>query len=1303
MGSSRLLSRSLLNNFIGIQYYYSSHGYRIPDPESSPLESAKQEEASTEKAESDTLFPDSTVISSTDEGAKNDVVFVSPKKMRRAPSASERNLTCSYPSQSGVDSISSSLQHDLDAMLNLPISLPSPDRGVCDVEKKEESGVSLFSTGRGKKIEVSEEKMREAEKKLNGYMKEEEKSDVCLFSTGRGKKITIDESKLKEAEKKLNSYLGEEEKKEESGVSLFSTGRGKRIVVSEEKMREAENKLSGYLGEEEKKDGTCLFSTGRGKKITIDESKLKEAEKKLTGYMKEGEESGVSLFTTGRGKKIEVSEEKMREAENKLNGYEKEEKEGMSLFSTGRGKRLRIDEKRLREAKERMDGYMNGEEEKKGESGVSLFSTGRGKKIEVSEEKMREAEKKLNGYMKEEEKSDGLCLFSTGRGKKITIDENKLKEAENKLNGYAKEEEKNEGMSLFTTGRGKKIEVSEEKMREAESKLNGYANEKDDTPSLFTTGRGKQVAVSSRQLAQASALLDRLAEQDTPAIQRPERASPDRVEEQHVVEKVGSQRVSVAVGGGPRKPQLAPPSPKKEKNLHKVNREAYEKNVGGARKKKKEYVPIRIMNNNFIYSQPDARNSRARVKGQGGGAKGKAVSEAVQAMMKKWDYCMDITESPAPENGAFSRLTQQYGAPFHQEYSRLHESVRTALENGGMQPRARDALEATDLFFALSQCEYNAQKDWNEALEREGVNPFLLSITSRNAEFVVFASDALDALPAAFHTADTPNPMFERLLELMRREGAEAPLLTPAWLRCQYRNVLWKQASKARWARSVEPCRLRLVLQNCLWRYFTELYLARPPPLKRLVQRDESEARFVTLVVSDVLACPPLPDYDQVEEAPAEKKETPAGVVELTDGWYFIEAALDPALTALLQVHLIYPGLKLRVACARIQSNSSGCAPLEMRVNQPRRPQPRFFSLEAGESGGEKEVAFFGEESAAPRYMLQYNNTRRAAWNGPVGFVSSYTFNTNVNDCINEGGPIPQTDVVVVRKYGVRFQEQVGERRVYRTEEEERREQKRWEEAYAGVVKEVVAKKEKAWEAEDRAAEEEAEWVRSRKEQERQSEIESEAQRVMEARGMKERVVSMIGYLQVMSPYRFEAEEKEKGVDVNSLCLMTGAKVDPVVGASHHIYDTISVTLWNTNAAMMESLKEGCVYRVTMLQAQQSVDPQRNELLLSTSNGTRWEDITDAYKKVMVGKKSVFDVWRPRQVASLKAVETEWREKRRTLDCDLLLFFLFSSAKKQNEKQGFYYEITFCDISGHVAILTVSEAFFVTASHPHHP
>ena len=1164
--------------------------------------------------------------------------------------------------------------------------------------------MSLFSTGRGKRIAVSEEKMKEAETKLNGYLGEEkEESGVSLFTTGRGKKLKIDDNKLKEAEKKLDGYMKEE--KEEPGVSLFTTGRGKKIEVSEEKMREAENKLNGYAKEEE--EGMCLFSTGRGKRLRIDESKLKEAEVKLNGYMREEEkeESGVSLFSTGRGKRLKIDEKRLREAKERMEGYmngeEEKKEEGRSLFTTGRGKKIEVSEEKMREAEKKLKGYAK-DEEKKEDTGLSLFSTGRGKKLTIDENKLKEAENKLNGYSKEEtKKEEGMSLFTTGRGKKIEVSEEKMREAEKKLNGYSKEE-KDDTPSLFTTGRGKKIEVSEKKMKEAENKLNGYSKEeKDNTPSLFTTGRGKQVAMSSRQLAQASALLDRLAEQDTPTIQRPERASPDRVEEQHVVEKVGSQRVSVAVGGGPRKPQLAPPSPKKEKNLHKVNREAYEKNVSSARKKK-EYVPIRIMNNNFIYSQPDARSSRARLKGQSG-AKGKTVSEAVQAMMKKWNYSLDITDSPAPENGAFSRLTQQYGTPFHQEYSRLHESVRTTLENGGMQPRARDALEATDLFFALSQCEYNAQKDWNETLARAGVNPFLLSITSRNAEFVVFASDALDALPVAFHTVDTPNPMFERLLELMRREGAEASLLTPAWLRCQYRNVLWKQASKSRWARSVEPCRLRLVLQNCLWRYFTELFLARPPPLKRLVQRDESEARFVTLVVSDVLACPPLPDYDQVEEAPAEKKEIPAGVVELTDGWYFIEAALDPALTALLQVHLIYPGLKLRVACARIQNNSSGCAPLEMRVNQPRRPQPRFFSLEAGESGGEKEVAFFGEESAAPRYMLQYNNTRRAAWNGPVGFVPSYTFNTNINDCINEGGPIPQTDVVVVRKYGVRFQEQVGERRVYRTEEEERREQKRWEEAYAGVVKEVVAKKEKAWEAEDRAVEEEAEWVRSRREQERQSEIESEAQCVMEARGMKERVVSMIGYLQVMSPYRFEAEEKEKGVDVNSLCLMTGGKVDPVVGASHHIYDTIFVTLWNTNAAMMESLKEGCVYRVTMLQAQQSVDPQRNELLLSTSNGTRWEDITDAYKKAMVGKKSVFDVWRPRQVASLKAVETEWREKRRTLDCDLLLFFLFSSAKKQNEKQGFYYEITFCDISGHVAILTVSEAFFVTSSHPHHP
>ena len=1278
------LSRSLLNNFLGIQYYYSNHGYQIPDPESSPSEQLKGTEALPSAVEQDTLFPDSQLVRG--EEGKSKSVFMSPKKMNRAPSVSEKYVTCSYPSQSGIDSISSSLQRDLDAMLDLSISMPSPDG---------ESGC-LFSTGRGKKISISEEKLKEAEKKLNGYATEKDEPETSLFSTGRGKRITISEDKMKEAESKLNGYA----KGEDSETSLFSTGGGKRIAISEDKMKESREKLNGYAKGEDSE--TSLFSTGRGKRIVISEDKMKESREKLNGYAKrEGSEALPAseaepcLFSTGRGKKIRISEERVKAAREKLNGYAKEDSETTT----------------------------------KPDPVPCLFSTGRGKKISISEEKLKEAESKLNGYAKEENNTPPKpdpqpFLFSTGRGKKISISEDKLKEAASKLN-YANETEDTEA-SLFSTGRGKKITINEEKLKEAESKL---------TTSLFTTGKGKEVPISPQQLNQAEALLSTLAAQEEVAItsEHPARASPDRLPEQPLVEKVGSQRVSVAAGSGPRKPHLAPPSPKKEKekNLHSVDREKYEKNIQGKRRKRKEYVPIRIMNNNLIYSQPDARKSSARRKG-GAGVKQKAVSEEVARMMEKWGYTPSITDCATPENGAFPSIAKTCLSPYRQEYAELKEMIRTTVEAGGMKLKPQDALEATDLFYAIAQCEYAVQSEFDERLEKAGVSALVRSITSRNAEFVVFASDAMEAFPSSFHSdEESMNPMFERLLRLMEKEGAEAPLITLPWIRCQYRNILWKQASKTKWTRSMEHVRLRSVLQQLMWRYFTELYFARPPPLKRVVQRDESEARFLTCIVSDVLFVPPLPDYDVIEEA-KEKKEPLAGVIELTDGWYFIEAMLDPSLTALLQVHQIHTGMKLRIACAKIQNNNNGCAPLEMRVNQPRKA-----AVQSDESSPPT-LSFFNEEGCAtPRYMLQYNNTRRAAWQSYVGFTNCYTFNTNVNDCINEGGTIPQTDVVVVRKYGVRFQEQVGEKRVYRTEEEERQEQRRWEEAYSGITKEVVSRLMKAWEEEEqRVGEEELEAYRSRREQERQREIEEEVHRVMEKKGLKERVVSMIGYLQVMSPYRFESvsasamgeggvgssckeaesesalkkeaesnnssnketESKNSShkntetIDVNALCSVAGLDVDPVVGTSHHIYDTISITLWNTNAGVMDMLKEGCVYRVTMLQAQQSVDRQRNELLLSTSNSTRWEEITEEYKERMRGKRSVFDVWKPRHVMCLKEMEKGWREAGCVnRDCDVFLFFLFSSEKKPSG----CYEVTFCDVSGTVAILTVSELFYV--------
>ena len=113
--------------------------------------------------------------------------------------------------------------------------------------------------------------------------------------------------------------------------------------------------------------------------------------------------------------------------------------------------------------------------------------------------------------------------------------------------------------------------------------------------------------------------------------------------------------MSVAAGSGPRKPHLAPPSPKKEKekNLHSVDREKYEKNIQSKRRKRKEYVPIRIMNNNLIYSQPDARKSSARRKG-GAGVKQKAVSE------EEFDEDLPEFDEEKPNKGKTAKKEEDF-------------------------------------------------------------------------------------------------------------------------------------------------------------------------------------------------------------------------------------------------------------------------------------------------------------------------------------------------------------------------------------------------------------------------------------------------------------------------------------------------------------------------------------------------------------------------------------------------------------------------------------------------------------------
>ena len=199
------------------------------------------------------------------------------------------------------------------------------------------TGFSGFSTGSGKKVEISEQALAQT-------------SGFAGFSTGAGKKVEISEQALAKT----------------SGFTGFSTGSGRKVKISDEaiaKSSEFTGTDSGKKDETSKKalskpSGFSGFSSGSGRKIHVSELTMDKIRTPGT--------SNAASLSTASDRKVEISED-----ENS--------KPGFSGFSTATGKKVTISESALNFAK-------NSERESTGFQG---FSTGLGKKVEVSEETLK--------------------------------------------------------------------------------------------------------------------------------------------------------------------------------------------------------------------------------------------------------------------------------------------------------------------------------------------------------------------------------------------------------------------------------------------------------------------------------------------------------------------------------------------------------------------------------------------------------------------------------------------------------------------------------------------------------------------------------------------------------------------------------------------------------------------------------------------------------------------------------------------------------------------------------------------------
>ncbi len=962
-----------------------------------------------------------------------------------------------------------------------------------------------FQTGRGKTVTVSEKAMSKVHKLF------EEKSGGAApaplspklpaaplasgaaaaappaasfgFQTGRGKQVAVSEEALAKVDHLFTEGGGEPAAlgapppppaPTSASAFGFQTGRGKQLDVSKEALAKVNHLFEeegGSAGTETAAappppvagtpPGAFGFQTGRDKQVAVSEAALA----KVGHLFKEQQESGAAGppppqpppaamgggafgFQTGRGKQVDVSEAALAKV-----GHLFEEQgggDGGNEMAAG--------------------GPPPGlpQPPPPAPGGAFGFQTGRGNKVAVSEEALAKV-----GHLFEQEQSHGEAApmagpppppppapapggafgFQTGRGKQVAVSEESMAKV-----GHLFEEQGEAAVAVagppppplppapggggggsafgFQTGRGKAVDVSEEALaqvghlfeqEESETGAGGAPAPMGGPPTPpsapaggrfgFQTGRGKQVDVSEEVLSKVDHLFEVGAkapeEATTASVPAPVTADMDVVKKEATeVEKSDDQQ---------QQQQPAPPPP-----LQPV-------------------LPA---------SQPEAEKEKAT------------------ATAKVEDPSQVLPTAPALSTLPFASTlplpTQCQDVDLLDLRALAQDKYGGA--NGSDAPKR---LKLSDLGLYPGSIP-------RQLLPSYGVRPATMAVTSANGHRLRFG-DA-DGLPAALVDAPSPAAEDPKATLLPPDESAAlstAILAAPAcmgkgtrpppsekWLAHHYRLVVWKLASLERSFPDVLGGRYLTrarVLKQLQYRYVREMVCGNRPALRLILNGDAPAGRLMILCVSQVYQQEPVSNAQGAEKekddedkenkaegaAPPSPPPQPLLRVELTDGWYCVDALLDTALSALASKGRLCVGSKLVVCNASLQGVSGGIDPLEV----------------AGQA-----------VEARPYLKLAMNATRPARWDAPLGFQQRPCKHTNgvlavpISGLVAGGGPAPSLEVVILRRYPTQYMERRQNRTVTRvlTVAEEEDAQSRHESTCQAQMERLLEEKNREAQAEER-------------------------------------------------------------------------------------------------------------------------------------------------------------------------------------------------------------------------------------------
>ena len=315
----------------------------------------------------------------------------------------------------------------------------------------------------------------------------------------------------------------------------------------------------------------------------------------------------------------------------------------------------------------------------------------------------------------------------------------------------------------------------------------------------------------------------------------------------------------------------------------------------------------------------------------------------------------------------------------------------------------------------LSGCKEKMPCNWTINVAdcvADGVDPVIVEVDAMNAVKLRFDRDS--GLPCTFF--GNPNPSTRRpiggskyLREALVKMGCDDKSFTDKWIANHCRWIVWKLASiERRFSACLagKYCTMNRLLSQLQARYVKEIECAQRSSLRKVLNRDVASSRMMILCVSYVL--PPLKPKKQIFDNNNDNSNpsTDSGVVyecriELTDGWYGVQAVLDSKLRDLVMSGRIAVGTKLLVSNAVLKGAEDGVDPLD-------------------------EAYTSTKSNAVTGLCLFVNSTRLAKWDAKLGFVPrskrqeenrGNLLVTSLSDVVLGGGSIPLMDLIVCRVY----------------------------------------------------------------------------------------------------------------------------------------------------------------------------------------------------------------------------------------------------------------------------------------------